>query len=422
MKKHLKNNIFRILFTIVSLILIFVFHNQIINSYTDFARWLFPVNSNRNGELFKIVLSVLGALGILYGLYISLRRAKAIEQGVEKQGEAIEIQSKQIELSRKSQTDERFKNAVEHLGSEKEPIIFGGIAELHQIARENKNEYSEIVFNILCSYIRTNSNINTNKKTSILQTIVDFLFSKSIDNPYLGFKANLKNSNLIGINFINANLESANLSNSRLSSFYNSNLSNTILEGTIFFLSNIENVNFTDSKLNRTIFYDTKINDCDFNVYKDYSTASFIEGNIEKVKFENIEVIDWNFIGVKITDTSFIKCKIISTIFSASCLHNVDFIDIELFMSNDFRATQFVSVKMHDFIISKSNFKGCRTERGFRSPFFKDLPISIGIEPDMCGINFINTTLTKCIEGILTQKDIDEIEEKFESLQSKVLK
>ncbi len=423
MKKYLKKNILKILLAIVGLFVIFMifyFNNEIINCYKDFAYWLFPENSNRKGELFKIVLSILGALGILYGLYISLRRAKAIEQGVEKQGAAINIQSKQIELSRKSQTDERFKNAVEHLGSEKEPIIFGGIAELHQIAKENKDEYSEIIFNILCSYIRTNS--NTNKNTSIIQTIADFLFSKNIDNPYLGLNANLKNSDLLGINFTNANLESANLSNCRLSSFYDSSLANTILDGAEFFLSDIENVNFTNSEVNRTIFYGTKIKNCDFNVYQDYPTASFIDGNIDKVKFRNGKISDWNFIGVEITDTSFINCEIISTVFSASCLHNVDFKDIELFSSNDFRATQFTSVRMSNFIIMNSNFKGCRTKRGFRSPFFKELPKSIGIEPDISGIDFQNTILTKCENGKLTQKDIDEITEKYEFIQQKIFK
>lgn len=94
--------------------------------FESFAQWLFPNNEDRNGELFKILLSILGAIGILFGLYISLRRAKAMESGVERQKESIDIQTEQIKITRKAQTDERFKNAVEHLGSDKEPIILGG--------------------------------------------------------------------------------------------------------------------------------------------------------------------------------------------------------------------------------------------------------------------------------------------------------
>lgn len=423
MKLYLKNHIAKFIFFVIVFVIILLtikYQTYLIQSYEDFSHWLYPSNKDRNGELFKVFLSILGAFGILFGLNISLRRAKAIEQGVIKQGEALNIQSEQIGLSRKSQTDERFKNAVEHLGSEKEPIIFGGIAELHQIAKENEDEYSDIIFNILCSYIRTNSRVKKNK--SIIQTIADFLFSKSKDSPYLGLSANLKNSDLLGINFRNANLEYADLSDCRLSSISHSSLESAILDRTEFFLSKIENVNFTNSEVNATIFYGTEIKNCEFNVYQDYPTAYFIDGNLKKVKFKNVKMSDWNFIGVEISNTTFNNCEIISTAFSASCLHNVDFIDIELFSSNDFRATQFTSVRMRDFFITKSNFKGCRTERGFRSPFFKELSNSIGIEPDISGIDFHNTTLTNCENGKLTQEDIDEIIEKYEFLQEKIFK
>jgi len=130
--------------------------SEVIN---DFAHWAYPSEEDRNGKILQLILNILAGLAVLYGLYVSHKRARAMESGVEKQGEALENQNIQIELTRKSQIDERFKNAIEHLGSDKEPVILGGIAELNQIATENPAQYSEVVFNILCSYIRTTSSI-----------------------------------------------------------------------------------------------------------------------------------------------------------------------------------------------------------------------------------------------------------------------
>jgi hypothetical protein len=61
-----------------------------------------------------------------------------------------------------------FKNAIEHLGNKEPAIILGGIYALHQIAKDNE-EYSNQVFEILCSYIReeTGKLDDWNKLTNI---------------------------------------------------------------------------------------------------------------------------------------------------------------------------------------------------------------------------------------------------------------
>jgi len=80
-------------------------------------------------------------------------------------------------LSLKAQIDERFKNAIEHLGSDKEPIILGGIAELHQIAKEDCKKYAEVVFNILCSYIRTETSIYNKNADDINSTAISTIIN-----------------------------------------------------------------------------------------------------------------------------------------------------------------------------------------------------------------------------------------------------
>ncbi|MCA1920129.1 MAG: hypothetical protein LDL38_12065, partial [Flavobacterium piscis] len=133
-----------ILLVLVSIVIYF-YWDILLNSFETFACWLYPFDESRNAELLKIGLTVIGGLGILFGLYLNYKKTKATDKAIELQSLAISKQSDQLELSRKSQIDERFKNAVEHLGSDKEPIILGGVAVLHQIAIENPLDYSEVV-------------------------------------------------------------------------------------------------------------------------------------------------------------------------------------------------------------------------------------------------------------------------------------
>lgn len=229
-------------FIILASVLIF-FKIEIFSELERFASWAYPTEENRNGKILQLTLNVLAGGAVLFGLYVSHRRARAMELGVEKQ-------SDQIELSRKAQTDERFKNAIEHLGSEKEPIILGGVAELHQIATEDKTKYGEVVFNILTSYIRTSANreIEANRiNKTVIQTIINYLF-KALNkekSPYLSLNANLSFTNLNGLNFDHIQLENANLSFCLLPNMENTTLLSCKLTSTNFIMLSFMNVIFS---------------------------------------------------------------------------------------------------------------------------------------------------------------------------------
>ena len=420
MKKNLQKHIKRILILAILLLIIFftIHFSDILNkTYENFSLWLYPKNENRNAELLKIILSFIGGLGIMYGLYISLKRVKAMEKGVEKQGEAIENQSKQIELTRKSQTDERFKNAVEHLGSDKEPIIIGGVAELHQIAKDNKEDYSEIIFNLLCSYIRTNS--NENKNITILQTIFDYLFIKQINNPYLSYKANLKKSNLLGIEMRNYKLKNADLSDCSFSNITETDFENANLQYSYFFLSRLNNVNFKNSNFYKTSFYDATIENCTFENSREHIQITFIECRIKDIKFDHLKIIDWNFIACDIVRSSFNYSEIISSIFSATRFSKVDFIDLELFSSNDFKASIFSSVKMHNFIGTNILFKGSKKYGNFNHRLLKNIDELINSNTDLSGIDFVNANITSNDES-LTKKEIENIKNDYETVVKEI--
>ena len=228
----------------------YCYSSRIISLFEEMALWLFPSNENRNGEFFKVLLSIIGGIGILYSLNLAYKRLLATNKGLELQAEAINKQSEQLDLSRKSQIDERFKNAVEHLGSDKEPIILGGIVELHQIAKEEKEKYSSVVFNILTSYLRTVLKVDIPRDNAfsetIPQTIIDFLFKKERAELYKGFRANLSFCNLSGLDISGADFTCSDFRFSimPMKDIHNVSFENTKFGRTMFRLCNLRKVNF----------------------------------------------------------------------------------------------------------------------------------------------------------------------------------
>lgn len=268
--------------------------------------FLYPDNQDRNGEVVKLTLSVIGGIGVLLGLYIAHKRAMITERTVENQG-------KQLEHAQKSQIDERFKNAVEHLGSDKEAVILGGVVELHQIAQENSKTYGEVVFNILTSYIRsqTDCTIVESKdiKKAVIQTICDYLFkNKEKDNyPFTGYIANLESVNLSSINLDDADMSNINLYDSFLPSCKNTNYEKANLRSCVFFDGTIEYNNFINACLSNTRFLFTKIIESDFGgdenrgakflysrilggfIYNGFTTVSFYKSVIHNIIIESKE-------------------------------------------------------------------------------------------------------------------------------------
>lgn len=210
-----------------------------IYKYEYFACYLFGDAQNYRGEFAKILTPIAGGLLILFGLWLNYERTKMLVKQTDNQTE-------QIELTRKGQVDERFKIAIEHLGSDKSTIILGGIYALHRIAKDDKT-YRETVFNILCSYIREKTSDDKdwsdftqqereNYKTPIvIQTIIDLLFKKDILEEYIyeGKSAKLSGIRCINADFSNAYLFDAELMNAHLegSNFNKATLDKAILDG-----------------------------------------------------------------------------------------------------------------------------------------------------------------------------------------------
>lgn len=395
----------------------------VINLFENSALWLYPVNDNRNAELLKILLSAIAGLGVLVGVYVSLWRAKTTEKSVKLQSEAIDKQGQQIQLSVKSQIDERFSNAIEHLGSDKEPVLLGGIAELHQIAKENQNNYAEVVFNILCSYIRSNTNIYKKKSEDInfteIQTIIDYLFkpANNSENPYIGFKADLNHSNLVDVDINNCDFSGADFSYCYMPSLVNVNLGKSNISKSKFISSKLKNINFSNSKVSDTLFNFATLENVNFSNCQDLLKVHFKDSELNLVNFNNSHIYGSTFIASILSEINFNGTEIISTSFTCSLLQKVDFITNKAMFDLDFRASNFNDTTF-DCNIAKSLFYGCDSIKiDFRHLIEERLKSRLGKKSDFGSTYFSKKQVSKISVGVLSQNDIDEISSIYAKLQ-----
>ncbi|MBP1631444.1 MAG: pentapeptide repeat protein [Bacteroidetes bacterium] len=230
-----------------------------------------------NGEFFKVILSILGGIGLFYGLWINSQRIKAQN----KQNKLVEDRNQD---QKSYDADKRFGEAIGYLGSENTSIVLGGIYALYQLAKEDCR-YKSIIAGIYTSYLQDKSvdlykdleNRPTNESEFsnnfnvpiILRTIVDLLFNS--ENIFIGLKLNLSrillkdvtiNADVINCNFdhcefnrcfFGKNVQSCSFEVSKITSCSFGNR-DTIMDQCRFFGSTIEGTTFYGNKLSSSNF------------------------------------------------------------------------------------------------------------------------------------------------------------------------
>lgn len=252
-QKHILTGfLFLVVIAMVALIICF---------FSDIANYFFGEAQKFNGEFFKVLVTILGGLLVLWDLYLNYKRTKILEVQTNNQADQIKAFVKQNEIAEKGKVDERFKNAIEHLGSEIDAIVLGGIYALHRIAQEDKT-YRQTVFDILCSFIREKTSIlklwsdyaederAAIKPTIVIQTIIDLLFKSNENQEYI---YNGQHANLIGIRCINANFNKAHLDGV--------DLSDTHLEGSTLNKASLKQAKLHGTHLDYAILVNSHMED-----------------------------------------------------------------------------------------------------------------------------------------------------------------
>ena len=116
------------------------------------------------------------------GLCIANRRAKAMEDAAQAQADAAQAQAKAAKATESGNLQQRFKDAMENLGSTSESVRIGGAHTLFHMALEEKCLRTSIA-DILCTYIRSKTQSCEYQKSYLkgpsteIQSLMGLLFA-----------------------------------------------------------------------------------------------------------------------------------------------------------------------------------------------------------------------------------------------------
>ena len=225
--------------------------------------------------VFPLTAGIIGVVALVF----TWLRTNAIMEQTRNTTKTLENTRKTLENAQKQITSEQFKNAIDHLGNARQAIVLGGIHALHDLAMNNV-EYRQRVLEILCSFIREETNKanyqrrvleilakeeNANQSLEygetprkpaaidhfyaslnsdasdgfatsmiVVQTIIDKLFrTESSRKVYQEYDADLSGAFLRGVNFSRAHLTKVKLFKAKLQGvrFNGANLQETNFEG-----------------------------------------------------------------------------------------------------------------------------------------------------------------------------------------------
>lgn len=287
-KKRIENiyhkYLFLIIFLVIAVTAIFLFFNEV--HYLMFGNV-----DNAIGQYIMFVATILGGMLVALGLWINNRRV----------GEQI----RQNNIAEKSQINTRFKDAATLLGNDNVSTTLSGVYALHQIAmdvharNDIENGYVRIIQDILCVFIRENTETirnekgkkwRVNKKPAILiETILKVLFSRKTI-IYRNLISDLSYCVFENIYFEKAHFVGVDFSKTKFikSTFKRSTFISCYFEETF-----IDEVDFSDCIFEKSVFDHSNIRKTKFTkasfVQSDFCEAVFTEVNFDGASFDQVD-------------------------------------------------------------------------------------------------------------------------------------
>lgn len=201
----------------VIIAILFFNWTTIISIIENSANYLYGPDAENKGKLLTIILTIVGGLGALWGLFLNNKKVNELVR--------------QNDIAIQNSNDKRFGEAIGYLNSDNEGIAIGGIYALYQLAKED-SRYAPIITNIFYSYVNNNKH-----KEVTVQTIITLLFSEN--NPFISDKElifkdlSLKNLKMYctisKIKFVTCSFDSVDLSGECSVSFYECSMKHSLI-------------------------------------------------------------------------------------------------------------------------------------------------------------------------------------------------
>ena len=212
--------------------------------------------SNKN-ETLKFLGIGMGGILIALQALMSYKRTNALEDTARAQADVAKAQASATKEQAKAnlhteqgQRQDRLKNAIEHLGHQKDSVRLGGAYELFHLAQDTE-DLRQTVFDILCAHIRQTTGEDEYraryklKPSEEVQSLLTLLFVQKHE-IFKGFQVDLQGTWLKGANLQKARLEKANLNGTNLQE---ASLSGVHLQGAILSRAHLQGADLSEAYL-----------------------------------------------------------------------------------------------------------------------------------------------------------------------------
>ena len=287
-KKKIENIYHKYLLFIVFMLLVVI---AIVLFMQEAHFMMFGNVNNAIGQYAMFIATIFGGTLVALGLWINNKRV----------GEQI----RQNNIAEKSQINTRFKDAATLLGNDNVSTTLSGVYALHQIAvdvfvrNDTESGYLRIIQDILCIYIRENTETirndkgkkwRVNKKPAIvIETILKILFAKK-NHIYRNLISDLSYCVFEHIYLENAHFRGVDFSKTK---FIKSTFKGSVFDSCYFEDAFIDEVDFSSCSFIKCVFDKSNIKKTNFSsssfVEADFCNTIHTDTNFEEATFDKVD-------------------------------------------------------------------------------------------------------------------------------------
>ena len=259
--------IFQVILIVLLILLAIVF---VVVMKSEDLEWIFNLlgvseKEQPKYEVLKFLGIGMGGVLVALQALMSHRRAKAMEDTAQAQADAAQAQARANENTEQGLRQERLKNAIEHLGDEKDTVRLGGAYELFHLAEDSK-DLRKTALDMLCLHIRQTTGKKKYKKkhkskpSEEVQSLLTLLFVQEHE-VFKDLQINLQGSWLNGANLGEARFGDAILVGVHLQG---ANLWRAYLQGAVLRGANLQGANLTGVHLQKANFKGAHLQEANF--------------------------------------------------------------------------------------------------------------------------------------------------------------
>ena len=379
---------------------------------------LFGLSSK--AEVLEFIGIGMGGVLIALQALMSYKRAKAMEDTAKAHADAVLNTEQGVR-------QERLKNAIEHLGHEKDSVRLGGAYELFHLAEDTK-ELRQTVLDILCAHIRQTTGesayrkIHPSEPSEEVQSLLTLLFVQEHD-VFKGCRINLQGSWLKGAYLGKARLEKAVLTEAHLQ---RANLWIANLQETLLLSANLQEALLLGANLQRATMWDANLQRANLGS-ANLQRATMWRANLQEARLQGANLQRANLLSANLQEADLGRANLQGAKLSGTNLQGATLDEAQLqgvtlneaqLQGADLSKAQLQGAyldeaQLQEATLDRANLQGVNSKRRIGGTFVARIRRSIGVQTDLSGAVF---------EGGLNRKKVDDLVEDLPDIRAKGLR